>query len=199
MEKLYLRNLYILTTPCNTELLIETVQVTWTPHLMLKLVLPKRCFMIYQWIPTRICTKWSPIQTYLRHKDLSRYQNLSNMNHGIKLHLMQCTLKNHNLIQKTNLIKSDQILEPTVPSCNKEKINKTSKEPWLNLRAKCHQLLMMKLLKNTTNSTLSKLLLTTTTDCLKLAWNTIINGKPNLSFFLTLREITLGTSMSTIT
>lgn len=58
---------------------------------------------------------------------------------------------------------------------------------------------MMKLLKNTTNSTHYKLPLTTTTDCLKTARNMIINGKPNLSFFLTWREITLGTLMSMIT
>lgn len=57
----------------------------------------------------------------------------------------------------------------------------------------------MKLLKNTTESTHSKLLLTATTDWLKIEHNTTIYGKLNLSFSHMSKEITLSTSMSTIT
>lgn len=114
---------------------------------------------------------------------------------GIMLNMTQPTQRN------TLLKLKSKPKGPTTPSLNKDNTIKTSKiftRPWLNLKDKtnCHQLQKMKLLKNTTNSTHSKLLLTTTTDCLKMSRNMIIHGKPNLSFFLTWREITLGTLTS---
>jgi len=58
---------------------------------------------------------------------------------------------------------------------------------------------MMKLLKNTTNSTLFKLLSITSTDYHRIIKNTITNGKLNPSSSHTSRETTPGTSMNTIT
>jgi len=57
---------------------------------------------------------------------------------------------------------------------------------------------MRMLLKNTTNSTLSKLLSITSTDYPRKI-NTITSGKPNPSFSHTSKETTPGTSMNTIT
>lgn len=85
---------------------------------------------------------------------------------GAKLNMTHLILPNGLLKPKRKL------MEPITLSCNKDKII-------ITFNHKCKYLKKMKLLKNTTKSILSKLPLTTTTDCLKLAQNTITNGKPN--------------------
>ena len=106
------------------------------------------------------------------HRDIAIKKVMKDKLNGIKLKLTQINSK----IQSETL------------SLNKDKINKI-------FTTLC--LIMMRLLKNTTNSTLFKILSTTTTDCLNL--NTITNGKPNPLFSHTSRETTPGTSMNTIT
>jgi hypothetical protein len=140
--------------------------------------------------------KWSPTKTYHREINLKAKERntITVMNltltslhtikdkmPGIKLNMMHLT---H--LSSRNKLKAKP-KELTMLFLNKDKINKIFTTLWL---------ITMILLKNTTNSTLSKLLLITLTDYLKR--NTITNGKPNpLSSHMS-RETTLGTSMNTI-
>lgn len=180
--------------------------------LLLKRKQLKTISINYQRLNSRICTKWSLIKTYLNNQDPQILRKQLMPNTIIKVSLTLSSLhgtKEKTLGTKLNMMHPTQLnLRPKLnsklkelitPSLNKDKIIKINKifiKIWLNLN-RLNQ--WVKLLKNTTNSILSKLPSTTSTDYLRKTKNTITPGKPNPSFSLTSKEITPGTSMNTIT